>query len=771
MDSEYGFIGQIKHDEDGTMYLQAHAITNIAWNEATREFYRQNEETGLRFYNQETLFGHVMVHAEPVIANSPSSDPRAGGIPEGHPPLNHFLGIPFFEPGGKKMNGMVGIANKPGGYTQDHVKFLEPFTVTCSNLIQAYGAFEENVRLIDTLEEKVKERTSELEMANKRLENANRQMAEASAAQLKNFACMSHEIRTPLNCVVGLSSLLLDSDLTPQQSDSMRMIVSSGELLSAIVNDVLDYSKLISGNVDVDVQPTDLQRTIDPVVCSIDVKASELNSKLRTYYDPLVPTVVDTDGRRLQQILYNLLGNAIKFSKSNGIVEFSLKVVERIVEKNGGLIMTSTDYMPTNESPIQDDTLDQSETSTRCPFHKPKANRKETATRCPFHKPKANRKETATCNEGGVLQRDHENGKKAKFLRFTVKDYGKGIDSADFSKIFKPFMQASGETEKLYGGTGLGLAITSKLVEALGGTISLDSKLGEWSTFSVDIPLSRDRADINAMSDSMKDTRIMVVNRDKNLGLSPIVVETYRLNVTELNGCNELKILSEVKGGIDPNRNYLCLIHEELYDAKDLAVFATAAPGTTIFTFGPKYCVKDTLSRGHYRSLMHLLPASFISSVISQTSGKAVDQSTIVEALPQVEKCSQLKVLIAEDNTINQKVLKRLLNRAGINNVDIVENGQEAVDATAQGDYDLVLMDMQMPVMDGIEATQLILQQNDGASPRPKIVFVTANAMGSFEQQVKDIGASGFIAKPFSLEKMQKFLASFLEGLDHFFTT
>ena len=268
----------------------------------------------------------------------------------------------------------------------------------------------------------------------------------------------------------------------------------------------------------------------------------------------------------------------------------------------------------------------------------------------------------------------------------------------------------------------------------------------------------------------MKDTRIMVVNRDKNLGLSPSVVETYRLNATELNGCNELKILSEVKGGIDPNRKYLCLIHEELYDANDLAVFASAAPGTTIITFGPSYCVKDT-SRGHYRSLVHLLPASFISSVISQSSGIAAAQSTIAEALPQNEKYSQLKVLIAEDNKINQKVLKGLLNRAGIKNVDIVHNGQEAVDATAQVDYDLVLMDMQMPVMDGMEATQQILQRDHGANPRPKIVFVTANAMGSYEQEVEDIGASGFIAKPFSWKKMEKFLASFLQGLDHFPTT
>lgn len=124
MDSEYGFIGETKYEEDGTIYLQSHAVTNIAWNKATRQFYEDNIQDGIKFYNMETLFGAVIKTKRGVIANNPETDPRAGGIPDGHPPLKHFLGIPFFKPGGE-LGGMVGIANKPGGYTEDDMEFLE----------------------------------------------------------------------------------------------------------------------------------------------------------------------------------------------------------------------------------------------------------------------------------------------------------------------------------------------------------------------------------------------------------------------------------------------------------------------------------------------------------------------------------------------------------------------------------------------------------------------------------------------------------------------
>mmetsp|Transcript_5396 Transcript_5396/g.11935 ORF Transcript_5396/g.11935 Transcript_5396/m.11935 type:complete len:951 (-) Transcript_5396:276-3128(-) len=760
MDSEYGFIGEIKWEDDGTMYLQTHAITNIAWNQATLQFYNDNIQAGLKFTNLDTLFGHVMTNAEPVIANNPGKDPRSksGGVPEGHPPLNHFLGIPFFEPGGTKMNGMVGIANKPGGYSKADVDFLDPFVVTCSNLIQAYGAMQENVRLINTLEEKVRERTS-------RLEAANRQVMEASAAQLRNFACMSHEIRTPLNCIVGLSSLMLEGDdFTPQQVDSMKMIVTSGELLSAIVNDVLDYSKLISGNVDIDIQPTDLQATLDAVVHSIEVKARERKLQLWTDYDPLIPKIIATDGRRLQQILYNLLGNATKFSKENGRVELTIQLVQ-VREKENPVKEKKT---PTEQAASEPPSQGGIETSGNPP------------SGCPFHRSSSRNGD----GPSAVATRDSLslNHKEAKtYLRFVVKDYGKGIENTDFKKIFQPFRQASGETEKLYGGTGLGLAITSKLVERLGGRISVDSILGQWSEFTVDLPFDRAPVDSKALSTMLSDSRIMIVNKDQDQRLSDNLVNTFKLNVVEFESCAELRLLSKVKGAIDDTRSYICLVHEDLYVQSDLMCFAEAASRTTLLTFGPKYMVKDNSSRGHYRSLAHVLPSAFLDSLIeakaaarvtpasstesnqlsaSGSAGIANPGNLIVAPLPARDH-GNLKVLVAEDNLINQKVLRNMLRRVGIVKIDIVDNGKKAVDKSALEDYDLILMDMQMPVMDGVEATKLIVHRDKERANAAKVVFVTANAMESFEKQARDAGAYGYIAKPFNMKKIEGFLNSF----------
>jgi hypothetical protein len=348
MESEYGFIGEIKYDDvddngnnGGAMYLQTHAITNIAWDETSRQFYNDNKDSGLRFYNLQSLFGNVMTTQQAVISNDPRRDARACGVPQGHPPLDHFLGIPFFQqkavdnrPGPSSpqhqqqqhlvMNGMVGISNKPGGYSDADVAFLEPFTVTCSNLIQAYWQKSHNQYLIDTLEGKVRERTAALEKANENLAAANRRIVQASQRQLEQFASMSHEIRTPLNCIIGTGSLLLqqlnnnyESALSQQQpqpndddkygagdlDESIKLIVTSGDLLLSVVNDVLDYSKLESGHLDITVAPCSLQDTLSTVLQSIQkIKAKSKQTTLRAWYDAKMPDTIQTDSRRLQQV-------------------------------------------------------------------------------------------------------------------------------------------------------------------------------------------------------------------------------------------------------------------------------------------------------------------------------------------------------------------------------------------------------------------------------------------------------------------------------------
>lgn len=780
MNSEYGFIGEIKLEEDGTQYLQTHAITNIAWNAATQAFYEDNIENGLKFTNLSSLFGHVMVTAEPVIANNPKEHPSAAGIPEGHPPLNHFLGIPFFEQGRSKMNGMVGIANKPGGYTEEDIAFLEPFVVTCSNLIQAYNAFRENQYLINTLEEKVEERTNELSMANVRLEEANRKVVQNSAAQLEHFACMSHEIRTPLNCIIGISSLLIDTELNSMQEESLRMMITSGELLLTVVNDVLDYSKLVSGKVDISISRTNLQDTLDAVVHSINLKARERTVRVLTVYDAAVPEFAETDSRRLQQILYNLLGNAVKFSNEGGTVELKLEI-RNVDDETDSVEWVSSeepeDIQQEDEAIEPDDKqqeASQPDDIEKCPHPHGSTESGEDVdmSLCPFLSVKdAATKEKPRQERKSLVPRQNKRQclRPRRVLRFVVKDNGKGIERKNFKKIFQPFLQDNGsETERIYGGTGLGLAITSKLTAQLGGRISVDSEIGEWSEFTLDFPFEGESAPLERIGASLHRARIFQVCNDPTERLSQHMLDQYKIDITCLESCDGLlhelaakpHQNGEQNGSDGPVRFDICLVQEDLYDAEAFNRFAAGRPSCILLTSGPTYKVRE--SRGHFRSLVQVLPSVLMQSMASYIDS-SMHASLAARNMNDVssDKASyeDIRVLVAEDNIINQKVLHRMLKRLGLKHIDIVNNGKKAVHESESKEYDIVFMDMEMPVMGGLEACKLIVARRK-ENRAPKVIFVTAHVSASFETQAEEAGCDGFISKPYNLLKIEGFFQS-----------
>lgn len=839
MDSEYGFIGECKYEEDGTMYLQTHAITNIAWNATTRDFYDNNKESGLKFYNMNSLFGKVMTTQAPVISNTPREDSRGCGVPEGHPPLNHFLGIPFFRHGGV-MNGMVGIANKPGGFSQKDIEFLEPFTVTCGNLIHAYWQRQRNKELIEGLESKVRERTAALETLNRDLEQANRRVVQAAQAQLQHFACMSHEIRTPLNCIVGLSSLMLsqqqdaieledncnnrqliqstDGDmgfqkLTPFQEESIRMIVTSGDLLLTVVNDVLDYSKLESGNVDIEIKPTSLQQVLHAVVHSIQMKIQEKESMgssakkegvgssmsapsttaagvtITTEFDMNLPDMVQIDGRRLQQILYNLLGNAVKFSPNGGNVELKVQIVE--VESKE----------PREVSGQPDDCSDASQISASkevsqasgsgasgCPFTKQHTSegakpRDSGASGCPFTKehssesrcPFTKTPQAASVNDGiTTTNAEHPRGKM--MLRFIVKDYGKGIEKENFDRIFKPFLQANSTTERVYGGTGLGLAITSKLSKNLGGSISVDSEVGKWSEFTVDLPFLEAPIDVQTAGSDLRQTVVMLIDgqneswQEDNRQLTAIL-DHYEVAHRQFASVGDMQqAVNSIEAG---QVQCICFVPEDLYATNALAEFRQSKPTCASWiSFGPKY--KSNGKSHHIRSIRQMLPSVLIEMLVRQTgsgrrrcsiTGEGNVELPEQQPNPQDEDDSyrQMKVLIAEDNKINQKVLVRMLKRLRVENVKIADNGKIACDMEEAESFDICLMDMQMPHMDGLEACREILarrqrweeQGKQSTHPAPAIVFVTAQVSSSFVAECEAAGSSDFLAKPFNVHEIE----------------
>ncbi len=688
MQSEFGFIGETKYDEKGNMSLQTHATTTVGWEQETVQYFKQHP--GVTFTNMDSLMGRVLTTKKALICNDVEFLQQLS-LPGGHPAITSFLGIPLSV--GGKIIGNICIANKRGTkaqYTEKDIEFLEPFAVTGCNLIQAYREVERNRLLIDTLEEKVNERTIKLATANRELETAKERVEQASRLQLQHFACMSHEIRTPLNCIIGLSSLLLESELDTAQRDSMQMIVNSGEVLLTVVNDVLDYSKLETGNVDIDIKKSSLQETLNSVVNAIETKATSRSIRINTQFGCTVPEYIFTDSRRLQQILYNLLGNAVKF---RGNVDLTVKI----------------------ERPVEPNTL-------------------------------------------GV-----------NVLRFSVKDYGQGIDEKDFAQIFLPFRQASAETERVFGGTGLGLAVTSRLVKNLGGSISVRSELGKWAEFIVDFPmLHKIPDDIDCYTETFKAMIVFMVTSTK--GQISHVFQSFGTEHYEVTCMSSLEDqISSCLNGLRAQRSrpqIVCLVQEDLFCPGMFERLKQILP-LHLSTFGPKYSVKKT--ERHFRSLTNVLPSVLMKSlaelVCVQLRSKS-DSSLGGLALRSLGvfkvPLRDIRVLVAEDNRVNQKVIEKMLRRIGTESIEIVDDGQKAVHREANTSYDIILMDMQMPVMDGVAACREILGRENGR-PKPKIIFVTAHAAGDYEEECMNAGASGFITKPFNMNEITNALMACIE--------
>ncbi|MGE0084433.1 MAG: response regulator [Desulfococcaceae bacterium] len=644
-------------DKEGRIIAWNKAIAHLTGKSAQDMLGKGNYEYGLAFYGERRPILVDLVHISDEELRKKYSNIRRIG------------------------NALIGEALIGNFKDKGNMWFIGTASVLYDSNGNAAGAIE-SVR--DITERRLLE--EHLKQAKDAAEAANR-------AKSAFLATMSHEIRTPMNGVIGMTGLLLNTDLTKEQRMFAETIRNSGESLLTIINDILDFSKIEAGQMELEKVPFRLRECVESALDLVSMKAGEKGLELVSMMDPDLPDAIAGDETRVRQILLNLLSNAVKFTQKGEI-----------------LVSVSGLCLPSDSA-------------------------------------------------GETAAKNWE-------LHFAVKDSGIGIPSDRMDRLFKSFSQVDSSTSRKYGGTGLGLVISRRLAEMMGGAMVAESKEGVGTIFHFSIraqaavmsKLVYMRADQPSLRgrhvlivDDNEINREILVRQTASWGMNPEAVPSGpdALKSVDSGKLYDLAILDmnmPEMDGIELAKK----LHEERKSGKLPLVMMSSAGLTEKESYGEQkfaaWLLKPVKSSQLYNTLMEVFAENTVRPRVQEEDEQEPEyDSAVGEQHP-------LRILVAEDNSINQQLALLTLERLGYM-ADIAGNGLEAVDAVQRQFYDAVLMDVQMPEMDGLEATKQI-RAKIPSDRQPHIIAMTANALQGDREMCLHAGMDDYVSKPFKVKEL-----------------